>query len=197
MQLCRQIIFSLTLLQGLLLASAQNFSNYHIELDPDTDSANITCNATFSALLTTQVGIWFVDAVASETGSYPPVTNVSGLVKNTVRQGQKINDRMLIGDQSPSEEQGERDLYSCCSGCCYASSWCNTYCSGACLLCRRNLRSGSSRMLDGHRNDWFVNSDQDRVASNIQFAARRWLKQNDENRCMGHPWKLEVHVNYF
>jgi hypothetical protein len=192
-----------------------NYTTAKIEFDPDIGSVSGNCTADFTALLTTQVSIWFVDAVASVAGKYPSVNNASGVATLTNFHGSKWGHRLLnqengdmteeqsVGGELLTADQNERKLCSktdpTCGICC--PSWCSAWCvNGGCgVTCpnQRQLRAESSRKLNGGRHwQYGDGSYPNTVAGMIQFAARRWLSQNDPTQCMGDPWKLVVQVFY-
>jgi hypothetical protein len=201
MQLCRHLLFSLALLQGLFQASAYNYTTYRIELDPDVNSLNLTCIDSITALIIPQVAGWYVGAVANQTGSYPTIKNMSAVLKPTMIRGKSADSTTVSTSTSASTVPSSRQLtcstttcYNCCSGSC------TTLC-GACRLCRRrrNLRDGKERMLDATSDTWWYGDTQaqSNAATFIKFAAQVWLKLNDPNMCMGNPRLLNVLVNYF
>lgn len=206
MQLCRLVALSFALLQGSTVhVSASNYTMVMVELDPDASSVTGICSAAFAASLTAHVSTWFVEAVASGVGSYPPVTNASSVLNlNYFNGGRWHGHRAMKEDESTTDvqsaQQGARklctkDVQTCT--CCGTN--CGSWCGSGCTLCSgsRNLRSGSSRQLGGNNWMWGDYNVQSSASGFIQFAAQRWLWANDFTRCMGNPWLLSVSVTYY
>lgn len=186
-------------------AVTANYTSVRIEVDPYTPSVRSNCTVNFTAAWTAQISTWFVDAIASQSGSYPPVTNPDSLFTTSMVNGRKWNGRRTMREGvnlEYEEEQEHRQTGSCTASTpCYIPC-CSVYgspCYTACIGCARcgtsrNLRS-SSRMLD--HKWWSGNSEfQGTIADSIQFAAKRWLSRNDPTQCMGNAWKISVQVTY-
>ena len=192
-------------------APVQNYTTVRVELDPDVSSIAGNCTADFAATIATQLSIWYVDAVASYSGSYPAISNPGSFLKVGVFRGEKWSNRMLrqgqysVAEEGPSSSaeqalpatagQGQRKLCGITK--------CNTYCCSPCCISACAAGCDRCRYLQGGRslsaNKWWVmdNDGQDSVAQSMQFAAQRWLNQNDPTRCMGNPWNAKIQVNIF